>query len=89
MRKVVDERIIPNERAIIEEDRQRKYETLRQLQGEVQKAGLWTPHPPEKFGGGGWGSEGCARCSGRWGDRRWERGCFTATRRIKGTWICS
>ena len=53
VRAFVDERIIPNERAVIEEDRHRRYDTLRGLQAEVRAAGLWTPHLPERLGGRG------------------------------------
>lgn len=51
VRDFVDSRVIPNERAIVDEDRQKKYETLRGLQAEARAAGLWTPHLPERLGG--------------------------------------
>jgi acyl-CoA dehydrogenase len=58
VRSFVDERVIPRERAIIEEDRQKKYDTLHGLQAEVRAAGLWTPHLPERLGGRGLGITG-------------------------------
>ncbi len=58
VRRFVDERVIPNERAIIEEDRKKKYDVLRALQKEVRNDGLWTPHLPERLGGKGLGITG-------------------------------
>lgn len=58
VRRFVDERVLPSERAIIEEDRQKQYDTLRALQAEARAAGLWTPHLPERLGGRGLGITG-------------------------------
>ncbi len=58
VRAFVDERVIPNERKIIDEDRGKRYDTLRALQGEVRAAGLFTPHLPVDFGGRGLGIMG-------------------------------
>jgi acyl-CoA dehydrogenase len=55
VRAFVDERVIPNERAIVEEDREKKRTTLRALQSEARAAGLWTPHLPTDLGGKGLG----------------------------------
>jgi acyl-CoA dehydrogenase len=54
-RAFVDERIIPNEKAIVEEDLSKKRDTLRALRDEAKSAGLWTPHLPEDLGGKGLG----------------------------------
>jgi acyl-CoA dehydrogenase len=58
VRVFMDSRVIPNERAIVDEDRQRKYDTLRGLQAEAKKANLWTPHLPVELGGLGLGVMG-------------------------------
>jgi acyl-CoA dehydrogenase len=58
VREYVDARVIPNEKKIVEEDRQRKQDTLRTLQAEVKAEGLWTPHLPVEFGGRGLGVKG-------------------------------
>lgn len=58
VRSFVDSRVIPSERAIIEEDRHRKHDTLRALQADARAAGLWTPHLPERLGGRGLGITG-------------------------------
>lgn len=58
VRAFVDTRVLPNERAIIEEDRQRRYDTLKGLQADARAAGLWTPHLPERLGGRGLGITG-------------------------------
>ncbi|EYF01145.1 acyl-CoA dehydrogenase family protein [Chondromyces apiculatus] len=61
VRAFVDERIIPAEAAIVAEDRERQYGTLRGLQAEARAAGLWTPHLPPEHGGRGLGIMGmCA-----------------------------
>jgi acyl-CoA dehydrogenase len=61
VRTFMDGRVIPNERAIIDEDRQKKHDTLHALQAEARAAGLWTPHLPERLGGRGLGIVGmCA-----------------------------
>ena len=58
VRTFLDARVIPHENAIIEEDREKKYDTLRGLQAEAREAGLWTPHLPERLGGRGLGITG-------------------------------
>jgi acyl-CoA dehydrogenase len=58
VRVFMDSRVIPNERAIIDEDRARKQDTLRALQAEAKKATLWTPHLPVELGGLGLGIMG-------------------------------
>jgi acyl-CoA dehydrogenase len=55
IRAFVDERIIPRERAIVEEDRAKNRDTLRALQREAKETGLWTPHLPSELGGRGLG----------------------------------
>jgi acyl-CoA dehydrogenase len=55
IRAFVDERIIPRERAIVEEDRAKNHDTLRALRREAKDAGLWTPHLPLELGGRGLG----------------------------------
>jgi acyl-CoA dehydrogenase len=61
VRAFVDERVIPNERRIVDEDRDGKADTLRSLQAEVRAAGMWTPHLPKELGGQGLGVMGmCA-----------------------------
>lgn len=58
VRDFVNERVLQHERAIIDEDGDRRYDTLRGLQGEARAAGLWTPHLPESLGGRGLGVMG-------------------------------
>lgn len=58
VRRFVDERIIPAERAVIDEDHLEKYETLHLLQQQARAEGLWTPHLPQQFGGLGLGVMG-------------------------------
>src|SRR5436189_1546786 len=58
VRAFVDGKVIPNERKIIDEDRSKKYDTLRALQAEVRAAKLFTPHLPVEFGGRGLGIMG-------------------------------
>jgi len=58
VRTFVDQHVIPNERAIIDEDRQKQYATLKGLQARARAAGLWTPHLPERLGGRGLGIVG-------------------------------
>jgi acyl-CoA dehydrogenase len=61
VRAFVDERVIPNERRIVDEDREGKWDTLRALQAEARAAGMWTPHLPAHLGGQGLGVMGmCA-----------------------------
>ena len=61
VRSFVDEKIVPAEWAIVAEDRARERTTLRALQADVQKLGMWTPHLPKELGGQGLGIMGmCA-----------------------------
>jgi acyl-CoA dehydrogenase len=61
IRRFLDERIIPAESEIIQQDREGNYETLNRLQAEAKEAGLWTPHLPKELGGLGLGIMGmCA-----------------------------
>ncbi|HEY4116463.1 MAG TPA: acyl-CoA dehydrogenase family protein [Byssovorax sp.] len=61
VRAFVDDTIIPKERLVVAEDRARSWETLRALQAEAKRAGLWTPHLPKELGGRGLGVLGmCA-----------------------------
>ncbi len=62
VRAFVDERVIPAERQVIEEDLSGgRRDTLRRLQAEAKAAGLWTPHLPPEWGGRGLGVLGmCA-----------------------------
>ncbi|MCP4808391.1 MAG: acyl-CoA dehydrogenase [Proteobacteria bacterium] len=60
VRHFVDERVIPNERAIVEEDRRDESATLDGLRAEARAAGLWTPHLPKDLGGLGLGFFGMA-----------------------------
>jgi acyl-CoA dehydrogenase len=57
-RRFVDEKIIPVEKQIIDEDRRKDYTTLRRLQAEVKPLGLYTPHLPREWGGRGLGIMG-------------------------------
>ena len=58
VRDFMEQRIIPLETTIIEEDETQTYDTLRNLQAAAKGAGLWTPHLPEAFGGLGLGIMG-------------------------------
>jgi acyl-CoA dehydrogenase len=58
VRTLVEGRVIPEEQAIVEEDRQGRSETLRRLQAEARAEGLWTPHLPKDVGGLGLGVMG-------------------------------
>jgi acyl-CoA dehydrogenase len=61
VRAFVDAKILPAEKAIVEEDRAKKRDTLRALQAEAKREGLWTPHLPVELGGKGLGPMGmCA-----------------------------
>ncbi len=57
-RAFMDELVLPNEGAIVREDRERRHDTLRGLQGKAKDAGLWTPHLPRDLGGLGLGVMG-------------------------------
>lgn len=58
VRAFMNEFVLPNERRIVEEDRQGKPDTLRRLQAEAKSAGLWVPHLPAAYGGLGLGMMG-------------------------------
>src|SRR5690349_8644722 len=61
VRVFVDERVIPNEDAIVQEDREHQSATLARLQQAARDDGLWTPHLPVELGGKGLGIMGmCA-----------------------------
>ncbi|MDP3277711.1 MAG: acyl-CoA dehydrogenase family protein [Deltaproteobacteria bacterium] len=57
----VQQRVIPLERVIVDEDRAGSTTTLRALQAHAISEGLWTPHLPKALGGLGLGPMGmCA-----------------------------
>lgn len=58
VRAFMDEHVLPNERAIVAEDRRRQYDTLSSLQRRAREAGLWVPHLPKELGGQGLGIMG-------------------------------
>ncbi len=58
VRAFVEENVLPNERAIVAEDRRRQYDTLHSLQRKAREAGLWVPHLPKELGGQGLGAMG-------------------------------
>lgn len=61
VRAFVDDRIIPVEKDVFAEDKGGRRDTLKRLQGEAKKAGLWTPHLPKELGGRALGPMGmCA-----------------------------
>ena len=61
VRELMDTQIIPAEKAIFEEDRAGRRDTLKALQAEAKKRGLWTPHLPVALGGRALGPMGmCA-----------------------------
>ena len=61
VRAFVDDAVIPAERAILEEDRDKKRDTLNALRARTRAAGLFVPHLPEEHGGLGLGIMGmCA-----------------------------
>lgn len=61
VRTFVDELVIPNEQKILEEDREKKRDTLTTLRARAKKEGLWVPHLPETYGGSNLGPMGmCA-----------------------------
>ena len=55
LRTFIDQRVIPNEAAVLAEDREGRRDTLRTLQAEARNANLWTPHLPVALGGLGLG----------------------------------
>ncbi len=58
VRSFINEFVFPNERAIVDEDRAGKQDTLRRLQSKAKDAGLWVPHLPPAYGGLGLGIMG-------------------------------
>lgn len=58
VRAFMEEHVLPNERAIVAEDRRRQYDTLQSLQRRAKDAGLWVPHLPRDLGGQGLGVMG-------------------------------
>ena len=61
VRAFVDDRVIPNEKKILEEDRTKGRGTLNALREETKEAGLFVPHLPREHGGLGLGIMGmCA-----------------------------
>lgn len=58
VRKFIDEKILPVEKQVIDEDRRKDYTTLRKLQKEARALGLYTPHLPKDWGGRGLGIMG-------------------------------
>lgn len=58
VRAFMDERVLPAEAAVIAEDRERRYDTLRALQAQAREAGLFVPHLPPEHGGLGLGIMG-------------------------------
>lgn len=61
VRTFVDELVIPNEKKILEEDKEKKRDTLTTLRARAKKDGLFVPHLPEEQGGLGLGVMGmCA-----------------------------
>ena len=61
VRAFVDDRVVPNEKKILEEDRTKGRGTLNALREETKEAGLFVPHLPREHGGLGLGIMGmCA-----------------------------
>jgi acyl-CoA dehydrogenase len=61
VRAFVDDRIIPNEAIILEEDKDKRRGTLKALRAEARGEGLFVPHLPKEHGGLGLGIMGmCA-----------------------------
>src|SRR5437763_1518814 len=61
VRAFVDEHVIPNESAILEEDQKKGRATLDAIRKRAKDAGLFVPHLPEEHGGLGLGVMGmCA-----------------------------
>ncbi len=58
VRAFVDDHVLPHEAAIIAEDAEERWDTLRTLQARAKAEGLWTPHLPESLGGLGLGVMG-------------------------------
>jgi len=58
VRAFMDQRVLPAEKQIIDEDRARRAGTLRALQADARAAGLFTPHLPPEYGGRGLGVMG-------------------------------
>jgi acyl-CoA dehydrogenase len=61
VRTFVDELVIPNEERILEEDREKRRDTLTMLRARAKQDGLFVPHLPPEHGGLGLGVMGmCA-----------------------------
>lgn len=60
VRAFVDAHVLPAEPAIVAEDANGDWTTLRGLQARARAEGLWTPHLPEELGGRGLGPMGMA-----------------------------
>jgi acyl-CoA dehydrogenase len=61
VRAFMDEEVLPNEARILEEDREKKRDTLEVIRGHARAAGLFVPHLPKEHGGLGLGIMGmCA-----------------------------
>lgn len=61
VRSFVDEHVLPAERQILEEDREKKRDTLNALRQRARNEGLFVPHLPKEHGGLGLGIMGmCA-----------------------------
>jgi acyl-CoA dehydrogenase len=61
VRAFVDDHVLPNEDRILEEDRDKKRDTLNALRARARAEGLFVPHLPEDLGGLGLGVMGmCA-----------------------------
>lgn len=58
VRRFMEEHVLPNENAIVAEDRRREYGTLKSLQQKAKDAELWVPHLPRELGGQGLGIMG-------------------------------
>ena len=58
VRAFVDQHVIPAEKAIVQEDADRRWDTLKAVQAQAKAAGLWTPHLPRELGGLGLGVMG-------------------------------
>ncbi|MCO4773089.1 MAG: acyl-CoA dehydrogenase family protein [Deltaproteobacteria bacterium] len=60
IRAFVEQRILPVEQDLFDEDARGEHTTMRRLQQEARDAGLWTPHLPKDLGGKGLGPMGMA-----------------------------
>ena len=61
VRRFVDDVVVPNEGKVLEEDKEKRRDTLRAIRGQAREQGLFVPHLPEDVGGLGLGPMGmCA-----------------------------